>query len=88
MPSPKTWEGWVIIVMFALLTGFISQYTLGPVETGKVVGNEVIIRIIIFSIALAVEIYWLFRISYKYGEESPWQWGEDRDKDKSSSGRK
>lgn len=79
MPSPKTWEGWAVIVVFALVTGALSQYLVGPVEAGEITGSEATIRIVILSIALALEIYLLFKISYKYGEEPRWQWGDKKD---------
>ena len=70
MPSPKTWEGWAVIVVLAIIIGAISQYLVGPVETGEITGNEAIIRVIILSLAFAGIIYLLFKISDKYGEDS------------------
>lgn len=72
--TPSTWQGWTILGIWIVL--FIAG---GIVFENSIEKYHPQTTTTLFLLYIAILVFILIRISYKYGESPKWQWGEKKD---------
>lgn len=70
--TPSSWEGWVAIIVYAVLLTHVIRHIIVLSETGKFEGVTSLIyigRILLLTAAIIL-------VCYLRGEKPGWHWGE------------